>query len=180
MGKMLGRCNIVFPTPQRSDLDMKKTAVYPGTFDPIHNGHFDIIQRAAACCDCLIIAVAKDSGKQPLFDLEQRVSLLETVTASLTNVSVMAFEGLLVNFLPSVNSHWVIRGLRSSLDFEVERQLACMHQHLWSDYESFFLMAAAKHQHLSASLIREVARLKGDLESLVPAPVASALVAHFQ
>ncbi len=152
-----------------------KTAIYPGSFDPITNGHLDVIERAAKLFDHLIIAVANNSEKRPLFPTEERVRLIEESVEGLTNVEVTSFRGLLVDFASNRGAMVVVRGLRAVTDFEYEFQMALMNRTLRDDVETVFLAAREEYTYLSSRIIKEVARLGGDVGGMVPAPVARAL-----
>ena len=150
-------------------------AVYPGTFDPITNGHMDIIKRASALFDKLIIGVYENPAKQPLFSLEQRVELLEKTITDLPNAFVKSFNGLIVDFIHQIGGKVMIRGLRVSSDFEREFEMALMNKKLAPDIELVCLMTSSQYQFLSSSLIKEVAMLGGCLEGMVPDHIATAL-----
>jgi pantetheine-phosphate adenylyltransferase len=150
-------------------------AVYPGSFDPVTNGHLDVIERAAKVFDHLTVAVVRNLGKSPMFSVEERMALLRSSTAHLGNVSVDHFEGLLVDYLHSVHSKVVIKGLRAISDFEYEFQMALMNRKLDSDIETLFMMTHNRYSYLSSSLVKEVARLGGDIDDLVPEVVLPAI-----
>lgn len=152
-----------------------KTAVYPGTFDPITNGHTDLVQRAARLFDRVIVAVAANPGKAPAFALEQRVGLARTVLADLTNVEVCSFDSLLVDFLHRREASIILRGLRAVSDFEYEFQLASMNRQLAPDIETVFLTPAEQYAFVSSSLVREIAALGGDVSAFVHPEVVAAL-----
>ena len=154
-------------------------AVYPGTFDPLTCGHMDIIERAATLVDNLIVGIYENPTKQPLFSLDQRVSLVEEAVAGLSNVRVKAFKGLTVDFIRQVGGKVMIRGLRANSDFEREFEMALMNRKLAPDIELLCLMTSSQYQFLSSSLIKEVAKLGGCLEGMVPAHVAVALRGKF-
>lgn len=149
--------------------------MYPGTFDPITNGHFDLIERAARFYDRLIIAVADNRNKHSLFPLEQRVELARSVTKDLPNVEVIGFSGLLVDFVQSVKGNVLLRGLRAVSDFEYEFQLASMNRKLAPDIETMFMTPAEQYAFISSSLVREISALGGDVSEFVHAEVAQAL-----
>jgi pantetheine-phosphate adenylyltransferase len=151
------------------------TAVYPGTFDPITNGHGDLIIRAARLFDRVIVAVAVSPGKEPAFNLEERVELARRVLADVTNVEVREFDGLLVEFARQCGAGVVLRGLRAVSDFEYEFQLAGMNRRLAPDVETMFLTPAEQFAYISSSLVREVAALGGDVAEFVHPVVAEAL-----
>lgn len=155
------------------------TVVYPGTFDPVTNGHADLIERASRLFDRIIVAVAASPKKKPLLDLEQRVRLVEESTAHLNNVSVTGFSNLLAEFVQEHNANIILRGLRAVSDFEFEFQLADMNRRLAPNVESIFLTPANHLSYISSTLIREIAALGGDVSEFVPAVVAKALYAHF-
>jgi pantetheine-phosphate adenylyltransferase len=150
------------------------TALCPGTFDPVTNGHLDIIERAAARFDALVVAVLDNPAKQPLFGVEERVGMLKEVTAHLPNVEVEAFSGLLVEYATRKGVRLVVKGLRAVSDYEYEIQMAQMNHRL-AGVETLFLTTSPQWSFLSSSLIKEVARLGGDVSALVPAPVAERL-----
>ncbi len=154
-------------------------AVYPGTFDPLTYGHMDIIERAAALVGKLIVGIYENPAKQPLFPLEQRVRLVEEVVTGLSNVHVKAFKGLTVDFIRQVGGKVMIRGLRANSDFEREFEMALMNRKLAPDIELLCLMTSSQYQFLSSSLIKEVAKLGGCLEGMVPDHVAVALKEKF-
>ena len=147
------------------------TAVYPGTFDPITNGHIDLVHRATKIFDQVIVAVADNVGKQPLFTLAERVELARTALSDLDNVSVVGFDTLLVDFAQSHQASVILRGLRAVSDFEFEFQLAGMNRNLAPDIETVFLTTAEHYAYLSSSLVKEVARLGGDVSKFVPVQV---------
>jgi pantetheine-phosphate adenylyltransferase len=154
-------------------------AVYPGTFDPLTYGHMDIIERAAALVGKLIVGIYENPAKQPLFPLEQRVRLVEEAITGMSNVHVKAFKGLTVDFIHQVGGRVMIRGLRANSDFEREFEMALMNRKLAPDIELLCLMTSSQYQFLSSSLIKEVAKLGGCLEGMVPDHVAVALREKF-
>lgn len=154
---------------------MSIVAVYPGSFDPITNGHFDLIERAARFYDCLIIAVANNASKQALFSSEERVALAEKVTRDLPNVKVVAFDGLLVDFVHQIGGHVLLRGLRAVSDFEYEFQLASMNRKLAPEIETMFMTPAEQYAYISSSLVKEISKLGGNVSEFVHADVAKAL-----
>jgi pantetheine-phosphate adenylyltransferase len=157
---------------------MGLTALCPGTFDPVTNGHLDIIERAAQRFDALIVGVLDNPAKQPLFGAEERVSLLKEVTQDLPNVEVDAFTGLLVEYAKRRGADVVVKGLRAVTDFEYEIQMAQMN-HSLGGVETLFMTTAPRWSFLSSSLVREVARFGGDVGELVPAIVADRLRERF-
>ncbi len=150
-------------------------AIYPGTFDPITHGHTDIVRRAAHLFDEVIVAVAKSHGKNPLFSLDERIELAQTVLKDLPGVKVCGFSGLLANFVREQQALVVVRGLRAVTDFEYEFQLAGMNSDLMPDVETVFLRTDTRYTYISATLVREVALLKGDVSQFVAPPVLQAL-----
>ena len=155
-------------------------AIYPGSFDPISNGHLDIATRAAKIFDKLIIGVYETPNKPLLFTTEERVELIRQAIADLPNVEVESFSGLTVNFARKVKAQAMVRGLRMSADFEREFDMAMMNKKLYPELEFFCLMSRVEYQFLSSSLLKEAASLGGDVDDLVPKHVASALRKKFQ
>jgi pantetheine-phosphate adenylyltransferase len=158
---------------------MQIIAIYPGTFDPITNGHIDIIARAAKLYHRVIVAVAVNINKTSLFSLDERVALVQAVTTEFDNVSVMGFSTLLVEFAKQQGANVILRGLRAVSDFEYEFQLAGMNRRLSPDLETMFLTPAEQYEFISSTMIREIARLKGDVSSFVPPVVGQALMNKF-
>lgn len=156
---------------------MSITAVYPGTFDPITAGHYDLIERAARFYDRLVIAVADNRNKNSLFSLDERVELAKNVTESLSNVEVMGFSGLLVDFVQEIDGNVLLRGLRAVSDFEYEFQLASMNRKLAPDVETMFMTPAEQFAFISSSLVREISALGGDVSEFVHPSVGLALKA---
>ena len=156
-----------------------QTAVYPGTFDPITNGHSDLVARAAKLFDTVIVAVARDTGKTAAFGISERLRLAADVLADLPNVEVVSFDGLLMNFARDRKAQVVIRGLRAVSDFEYEFQLAGMNRRLAPEVETLFLTPAEQYSFISSSLVREVARLGGDVSEFVHPLVQHALKEKF-
>jgi pantetheine-phosphate adenylyltransferase len=151
----------------------RHVGVYPGTFDPVTNGHLDIIERAARILDRLVVGVAKNAGKGPLFPLEERVELVQAETRAIAArtgaaVEVVPFEGLLIGFALQVGAGVIIRGLRAVSDFDYEFQMAGMNHRLDPEVETVFLMASETHQFISSRFVKEIARLGGDVASFVP------------
>jgi len=151
------------------------TAIYPGTFDPITHGHSDLVQRAARMFDQVIVAVAANPGKTPAFTLEERVALARTVLGGHDNVEVCGFNTLLVQFTQARGAQVILRGLRAVSDFEYEFQLAGMNRKLAPGIETLFLMPAEQYSYISASLVREIAALGGDISDFVHPDVRAAL-----
>lgn len=154
---------------------MPKVAVYPGSFDPITNGHLDVIQRAAAMFDQIIVAVAHNSEKIPMFSLKHRLELSRAAVRHLTNVTVDGFQGLLVEYCRSKKAAVVVRGLRAVSDFEFEFQMALMNRKLEPRVETIFLMPKDEYTFISSRLVREIAALGGDVSKFVPPVVQEAL-----
>jgi len=157
-----------------------RTIVYPGTFDPITNGHIDLVQRAAKLFDKVIVAIATSEKKKPLFAIEKRITLAEQVLGHIDNVEVRGFDYLLVNFVNDCGACAVMRGLRAVSDFEYEFQLANMNRALSPNIESIFLTPAEHLSYISSSLVREISSLGGEVNKFVPAPVAQALANSFK
>lgn len=146
---------------------MAVVAVYPGTFDPVTNGHSDLVQRASRIFEKVIVAIAANPAKAPLFDLTQRVTMAQTVLSPLGNVEVVGFSELLVDFVRSRNAHVILRGLRAVSDFEFEMQLASMNRRLDHEIETVFLTPAEETSFISASLVKEIAMHGGDVSQFV-------------
>lgn len=156
-----------------------RSVVYPGTFDPITNGHIDLIRRAAVLFGRVVVAVAVDTGKDPAFDIERRVELAEQVLRDIPQVEIVRFSGLLVAFARKHGIPVIIRGLRAVSDFEYEFQLAGMNRRMAPDIETLFLSPAEQYGHISSSLVREIARLGGDVSAFVAPIVQAALRERF-
>lgn len=156
-----------------------RIAVYPGTFDPITNGHVDLVSRASNLFDQIIVGVAESPGKSPALPLAERVELTRLALADIPNVSVRGFDSLLAHFVHEVGAGVLLRGLRAVSDFEYEFQLASMNRHLIPDVETLFLTPAEQHSFLSSTLVREIARLGGDVSGFVHPAVAAALSARW-
>jgi pantetheine-phosphate adenylyltransferase len=156
-----------------------RSVVYPGTFDPITNGHSDLVARAARLCDRVVLAVAKDTGKATTFDADERVALAREVCTDLHNVEVIAFSGLLVDFARGMGVHVIMRGLRAVSDFEYEFQLAGMNRRMAPDIETLFLTPAEQYAYISSSLVKQIARLGGDVSAFVAPVVHAALRKRF-
>jgi len=156
-----------------------KIAVYPGSFDPITYGHLDIIERGLEIFDEIIIAVARNSGKKGLFSTEERIRHIREVLGDDPRVKVDTFEGLLVDYVVATGSKVILRGLRAVSDFEYEFQIAQMNHNLKSEVETVFMMTSVPYGYLSSSIVKEVASLKGPVESLVPPVVRKALAEKF-
>ncbi len=156
-----------------------QTVIYPGTFDPITNGHVDLTERAARLFDRVVVAIAYSEKKTPLFSLEQRIGLCQASLSHLDNVEVLGFNNLLTDFAKSQGSSCVLRGLRAVADFEYEFQLANMNRAMFPEFESIFLTPSEHLSFISSSLVREIASLDGDITPFVPRPVAEALQQRF-
>lgn len=154
---------------------MKNKAIYAGTFDPITLGHLDLVERASKFVEKVIIGVAASPNKKPLFSLEERVALTKAALAHCAHVEVYGFDGLLIDFAKQHEANLILRGMRAVADFDYEFQLASMNRHMQPDIETLFLMPAEKYMYLSASMVREIAALHGDVSGFVPALVAEAL-----
>jgi len=151
----------------------ERVALYPGTFDPVTNGHLDVIGRAARLVDRLVVGVAINIGKGPLFDLEERVELVKAETAAIaqrsgTIIEVRPFEGLLVHYAREVGAQMIIRGLRAVADFDYEFQMVGMNRRLDQEIETVFLMASETNQFIASRLVKEIAKLGGDISGFVP------------
>ncbi len=158
---------------------MTRIAIYPGTFDPVTRGHEDIIRRSLVLADRVIVAVAVNLSKEPLFTLEERVTMLKEVLGDVQGVEIQPFEGLLAGFARQNNASIIVRGLRAVSDFEYEFQMALMNRRLHSDVETVFLTPAVHLTFLRSSLVREVASLGGDVREFVHPSVERALQAKF-
>jgi pantetheine-phosphate adenylyltransferase len=160
----------------------KRVALYPGTFDPLTNGHLDIIGRAVKLYDKLVLGVALNSSKSPLFSFDERVDMARELAESVagdTEIEVLPFEGLLMHFAEEVGANSIIRGLRAVSDFEYEFQMVGMNQRLNPDIETVFLMADPRHQAIASRLVKEIARLGGDVTPFVPSLVKERLLEKF-
>jgi len=157
-----------------------RTAIYPGTFDPITNGHTDLVTRAARVFEKVIIAIAESPHKIPLLPLQQRIELAQTCMRNVKNVEVVGFSILLMDFVQEVGAGVVVRGLRAVSDFEYEFQLASMNRHLAPEIETLFMTPDERYSFISSSLVKEVARLNGDVTEFVAPPVRVALQERFR
>jgi pantetheine-phosphate adenylyltransferase len=153
-----------------------RTVIYPGSFDPLTNGHLDVIERAAKLFDRVVVAVAASESKQPLFALEERLALVKQSVAGLANVEADAFEGLLIQYVEQRGAQAVVRGLRAVSDFEFEFQLALMNRKLNERIETIFMMPKDTYTFLSSRIVKEIARLGGDVSAFVPAHVRASLL----
>ena len=161
---------------------MQRIGLYPGTFDPVTNGHLDIISRAVKLVDTLVIGVAINPAKTPLFSLEERVDIIRAETkawAQIAEIEVRTYNTLTIHFAREVGAQMVIRGLRAVADFEYEFRMTAMNQQLDRDIETVFLMADPRHQALASSLVKDIVSMGGDVSGFVPAGVASRLAAKF-
>ncbi len=152
-----------------------RTAIYPGSFDPLTNGHFDVVQRAAKLFDRIIVAVAKNEGKKPLFSLQERLALVKEATAGMPNVEADSFDGLLVDYAVQKKAQAIVRGLRAVSDFEFEFQLALMNRKLNENIETIFMMPKDTYTFLSSRIVKEIAQLGGDVSPFVLPNVQLAL-----
>lgn len=159
---------------------MIRRAVYPGSFDPVTNGHLDIIKRVANICDELIVAVAQNITKVPLFTLEERLEMLKESVKDINNVFVDCFDGLLVDYLKRVEAKVIVRGLRAVSDFEYEFQQALANKKLYPECETIFLVTDSKYAYLSSSMVKEIAKFGGCVKDLVPEIVAKKLYIKFR
>jgi pantetheine-phosphate adenylyltransferase len=154
-------------------------AVYPGTFDPITNGHFDLIERASRLFDKVVVAIATSPGKGPALDLDSRIALAREVVAGLDNVEVVGFSGLITEFMKQQQARVLLRGLRAVSDFEYELQLANMNRAQMPELETVFLTPEVENSYISSTLVREIASLGGDVSQHVHPRVAAALKSHY-
>ena len=154
---------------------MKPVAVYPGTFDPVTNGHLDLVERGRRHFDRLVISILRNEEKEPVFSVAERIALLEDAVSDWDNVEVASFDGLLVDYAKRVGASVIVRGIRALSDFEYELQMAMMNRRLAPEVETLFLMPSEEYSFVSSRLVREVARLGGDVGEIVPPSVAKAL-----
>jgi pantetheine-phosphate adenylyltransferase len=152
-----------------------KHCIYPGTFDPITYGHLDVLSRAAKLFDHVTIAIAENTGKEPIFSAEERIALVQSNVTQFTNVTVVGFKGLLVDLARAQKADAIIRGLRALSDFEFEFNMALMNRHLEPNLETLFVMPNEQFSYTSSSLVKQVAKYGGDVNHFVPANVATAL-----
>ena len=153
-----------------------KIAVYPGSFDPITNGHLDIIKRGANVFDKIIVAVLVNVDKKHLFEIDERVELIKKVTRDIENVEVRSFNGLVVNFLKECNTNILLKGIRTNSDYEYELQMTFMNNELDSNIETVCMMSSSKNLHISSSCVKQVAKFGGNIEGLVPSEVVSDII----
>jgi pantetheine-phosphate adenylyltransferase len=156
--------------------DRPRLAIYPGSFDPLTNGHVDIIARGAKLFDRVVVAILLNAGKQPLFSVDERVAIVREVFKDMPSVEVDTFQGLLVEYARERQANVIVRGLRAVADFEYELQMALMNRHLSADLETVFMMPAEQYTYVSSRLIKEIAALGGSLTGLVPPTVETRLV----
>jgi pantetheine-phosphate adenylyltransferase len=161
-------------------LNMETRAVYPGSFDPVTNGHIDLIQRSAALFDKVVVAILRNTEKIPLFTVEERGEMLAEAVRDLKNVSVTSFAGLLVDFVERLGASVIIRGIRAVSDYEYELQMALMNRRLSNKVETVFMLPAESYSYLSSKLVKEIAGLGGCIHGLVPADVEKRLYKKFQ
>ena len=152
-----------------------RVAVYPGSFDPLTNGHLDIIRRATRLFDRILVAILENEGKSPLFSVAERKKLIAKCTADIPSVEVHSFSGLLVDFMRRVNATVVVRGIRAVSDYEYELQMALMNRDLSAQVETIFMLPAVEYTYVSSRLVKEVFRLGGDVGRMVPGPVLESL-----
>ncbi len=157
-----------------------RTAVYPGSFDPITNGHLDIIKRASRVYDKVVVGVLSNKSKMPLFTAEERVDMIKRVTKELDNVEVDTFEGLLVDFAKSKNATVIVKGLRTVADFEYEFQMALLNKALNPEYETMFMMTDTKYSYISSSMVKELAGFHGDLTGFVPCDIIETIKKKYE
>ncbi|HIA13991.1 MAG TPA: pantetheine-phosphate adenylyltransferase [Nitrospirales bacterium] len=157
-----------------------KTLVFPGTFDPITNGHLDIITRSLHLCDHLYVAIAESSRKQPVFPIEERVEMARLATTTFSNITIEAFDGLVVSYVERKGAPAIIRGLRTSTDFEYELQMAMINRKLHPNIETLFLIPNEEYSYLTSSAIKELAVFGADVERFVPADVADRLLKRYK
>lgn len=158
----------------------KKLAICPGSFDPITNGHLDIIQRGSMIFDEVIVAIANNQAKSPLFSIDERIHLIEEATKDIPNVKVDVSEGLLVDYARQQKAHAILRGLRAISDFEYEMQITSMNKKLEPHIDTFFMMTNNQYSFLSSSIVKEVAQYHGNITGLVPKVVENALLEKFR
>lgn len=157
-----------------------RTAIYPGSFDPMTNGHLDLVQRASKLFDRVVVGVARNESKQPLFSLEERLSLVRQSIMGLPNVEADAFDCLLVDYAKRRSAQVVVRGLRAVSDFEFELQMALMNRSLNESFETIFMMPTLTYTFLSSRMVKEIAKLGGDVGEFVPAHVNTAIIAKLK
>lgn len=154
-------------------------AIYPGSFDPLTNGHLDLIARGSRLVDHLIVAILQNTGKQPLFSIPERAEMIQEATAGLPNVEVESFEGLLVDYAARRRANAILRGIRAVSDYETELQMALLNRRMRPETETIFLMAREEYSFISSRMIKEIITLGGDVSTFVPPSVAARLSARF-
>ena len=159
---------------------MRRIAVYPGTFDPVTHGHLDLIDRGRRHFDGLVVAILRNEDKEPLFSVEERIDFLRDAVGTWDNVRVETFDGLLVDYARRLGASLILRGIRAASDLEYEMQMAMMNRKLEPRLESVFLVPSEAYSYVSSRLVREVARLGGSVDALVPKTVAAALTRRFE
>jgi len=159
---------------------METRAVYPGSFDPVTNGHIDLIQRSAAFFDKVVVSILRNTEKAPLFTVEERMEMLQEAIQGLKNVSVTSFAGLLVDFVEQIGASVIVRGIRAVSDYEYELQMALMNRRLSNKVETVFMLPAEAYSFLSSKLVKEIAQLGGSIRGLVPAEVEKRLCDKFR
>ena len=159
---------------------MHTRAVYPGSFDPVTNGHLDLIHRSAAVFDEVIVAILRNAEKIPLFTVEERTGMLEQAVRGIKNVTVTSFAGLLVDYVAEIEASVIIRGIRAISDYEYELQMGLMNRRLSSKIETVFMLPAESYSFLSSRLVKEIAQLGGSIHDLVPSDVEMRLISKFQ
>ena len=159
---------------------MQKVAIYPGSFDPVTNGHIDLIERGAALFDTVIIAILSNAEKSPLFTVEERAQMLNEAVQKLENVTVTSFEGLLVDFVEQVNASVIVRGIRAVSDYEYELQMALMNRRLSNKVETVFMLPAESYSFLSSKLVKEIEQHGGSIQGFVPLAVEKRLYDKFK
>lgn len=157
-----------------------KVAIFPGSFDPLTRGHLDLIKRGSVIFDQLAVAVMTNDAKDPLFTVEERLAQVKKATSGFDNVTVITADGLTVDLMNKIGADYLLRGLRNTNDFQYERDIAAMNQFLDSEVETVFLLADPKYQHLSSSLLKEVARFGGDIDAYLPANISADLKKRMQ
>jgi pantetheine-phosphate adenylyltransferase len=159
---------------------METRAVYPGSFDPVTNGHIDLIQRSAALFDKVVVAILRNAEKAPLFTIEERAEMLEEAVRDLKNVSITSFAGLLVDFVEHLGASVIVRGIRAVSDYEYELQMALMNRRLSNKVETVFMLPSESYSYLSSKLVKEISQLGGSIHGLVPPDVETRLASKFR
>lgn len=162
-----------------NERNIMNIAVYPGTFDPVTHGHYDLIERASRLFDKVVVAISASPGKNPALDIDTRIALVRDVTTGLDNIEVIGFSGLLTDMMTEQQARIILRGLRAVSDFEYELQLANMYRVQAPELESVFLTPAAENSYISSTIVREIAKLGGDISQLVHPKVAETLRKHY-